>query len=178
MSVAANARVFTRPYTGYEDPGLPVGAYIGQAVITGDASAGVSQLNFLFQFGQDALNSQIYSLEHFSAESNASANEELLFQPINMDRLTPQAVLPPTRWSVPLIADGVGSAVARLEALNGLPLWLGSPNTALLECGIRFQVINTAMRVHTYMIQGYIWGPRSVIAPGGPRRPLAGFLGR
>ncbi len=177
MSVASNFRIETRPYSGYADPSLPVGAWITQGVLAGNATGGAVQMNFLFQFGNNPLNSQLYSLEQFTAETNASVTEVADFETINMDRLTPNLVLPVTRQQFPVIADGIGSAIAQLGDMAGLPFWLGGPNTALLECSIRFQFTNTNLRVYTVSAQGYIWGPRSVTAPGGPQRPPNGFFG-
>lgn len=177
MSVATNFRTEVRPYSGYDAPALPVGAWIAQGVITGDASGGASQMNFLFQFGNNPLNSQLYSLEQFTAESNSANTEQGDFETINMDRLTSQLVLPVTRQAFTITADAIGSAVASLGDMAGLPFWLGGPNVANLECGLRFQFQNTNTRVHTVSCQGYIWGPRSMLAEGGPQRPLNGFFG-
>lgn len=177
MTVAGSFRTEVRPYSGYIQPALPVGAWIAFGVLTGNGSGGFVQLNFLFQFGNNPLNSQLYSLEQFTAETNAAATEPGDFELINMDRLTQQTDLEVTRQSFAAISDGVGSAIVPMREMAGLPFWMGGPNTALLECGLRFQFANTNLRVYTVSCQGYIWGPRSVLAPGGPQRPPNGFFG-
>ncbi len=177
MTLILNLRTETRPYSGYEDPSLPVGAWIGAGSLVGDASAGFLVMNFLFQFGQQPLNSQMYNVERVAAEVSVGTTQQGHIETRNMDELAPNRPVGVQRWSFALVDDGADNAIIDLASQAGLPMWLGRATAPLLECGVRVQFTNTNLLTYTVALQGYFWGPRSILAPGGPQRPPNGFLG-
>lgn len=177
MPVISNFRTEMRPYSGYRDPSLPVGAWIANGALIGDLSGGFIQMNFLFQFGQQPLNSQLYNIERFSADISASLSLLGEIQTRQMDNLAPGRPVGVQRWIFDITGDNVNNASCKLDSFSGLPIWLGSCQEAFLECGVRFQFQNLDGLTHTVTVQGYVWDPRSVLAPGGPQRPPNGFLG-
>lgn len=177
MTVAGNFRTEMRPYSGYDEPQLPIGAWIGAGDIVGDATGGFVQMNFLFQFGQQPLNPNLFNVERFTAEVSANTTQRANIEDRNMDNLAPGRPVGVERWSFELTGDGVSNAIVSVASQSGLPMWLGQCVEALLECGVRFQFVNTTLLTFTVRCQGYVWGPRSILAPGGPQRPPFGFLG-
>lgn len=176
MTIAQNFRTEVRPYSGYNDPSLPIGAWIGQGVLIGNATGGFLQMNLLFQFGQQELVSELYNVEQFTADVSANTTQVAEIQTRNMDRLAGDRLVGVQRWQFPVIGDGVNNAMSQLESQAGLPIFLGRPTTRLLECGVRVQFANTDLLTFSCTLQGYIWGPRSVLAEGGPRRPVNGLF--
>ena len=176
MSVQASFRVDVRPYSGYAEPSFPIGAWIAQGGLAGDASGGNLTFDFLFQRDDDALVTELYSLEQISIDSTASANHSGNMQTIRMDQLAPNRPASPSIWGFFLVARVTGAALD-LEESNILPLWLGAPNLDEGGKGLRFTFANVDLRLFAITIQGYMWGPRSVLASGGPRRPVGGLFG-
>lgn len=180
MPVIVNFRTEVRPYSGYAERQFPIGAWIASGTLTGDASGGFVQANFLFQFGQQALVTEMYNLEQFSVDMGVAAAPSIQaeLQTRNMDILAPGRTIGVQRWQFALLSDGAGNSINQLADQAGLPIWLGAPHTPLLECGIRWQFVNALDQVFTITCQGYIWGSRSVLAPGGPQRPPFGIFGK
>ena len=179
MTVSGQFRVDTRPYSGYTETGLPIGSYIAQAGIAGDASGGSVIINFLFQPSEEQRVSESYNLEQLAIDISDGSSISLLIATQNMDNLAPERNASPQKWAL----DGAphqSDAAMPLASLAGLPLWLGSPARVApsSEAGLRLTFLNVDLRLYAVTIQGYIWGPRSVLAPGGPQRPIGGFLGR
>lgn len=177
MTIRTNFRTEMRPFTGYDDPALPVGAWVAQGSITGDVSGGFVQMTFLFQFGQQEHNSQLYSVERAYIEvGEAAVTDHVGFiQTRNMDRMAPGRALF-QRWAIRTLTDGSNNSVSAFASQAGFPMWLGQPFAALLECGVEVQFENINLAGFACVLQGYVWGPRSIIAPGGPQRPPNGFL--
>ena len=177
MTLIANFRTETRPYSGYEDPALPMGSWIASGALVGNGSGGFLVMNFLFQFGQQPHNSQLYNVERVAAEVSVGTTQQGHIETRQMDNLAPGRPVGVQRWSFALTDDGADNAIIDLASQAGLPMWLGQCQEALLECGVRVQFTNTNLLTYTVALQGYFWGPRSILAAGGPQRPPNGFLG-
>ena len=177
MSFGVSFRVDVRPYTGYDDPSLPIAAWISQGGVAGDASGGVLTMTFLFQRDDDARVTELFNLEQISIDTDANADDEFLLRTVNMDNLAQNRPASPQMWS--LIVEGIPSVnmAALRDRSPALPLWIGAPNQDEGDVGLRIQVTNTDLRLYAVTLQGYMWGPRSVLAPGGPRRPVGGLFG-
>lgn len=177
MTVSVDARVETRPFSGFNDPALPTGSYIAQVGVAGDASGGIVLIDFEFMNEGNPLNNQMYNLEQISIDTSTAASEVFEMETLNMDRLAPTRGASPKKWRW-VTSAGIAASMLPVQQLSGLPLWLGAPNqeapsgSALL----RFNCTNTDLRLYAITIEGYIWGPRSVLAPGGPQRPARGFM--
>jgi len=176
VTVTGEFRIDIRPYSAYDDPSFPVAAWIAQAGIAGDASGGLLIIDFLFQ-GPGAQISELFNLEQLAIDTNANTVEDIMIETIGMDTLAPNRLASPQKWSV--TTDnvlGTDSAVRLNAAAQGLPLWLGAPSRQEGNGVIRFTFLNANLRLYAITIQGMMWGPRSVLAPGGPRRPLSGLF--
>jgi len=179
MTVTGTFRVDIRPYSGFSDPSLPIASYIGQGGLVGDASAGDLFFNFIFQDGDEPRISEMFNLEQYSIDTNSTADIEGALQTLRMDQLAPNRPASPQIWRFVVI--NIGGLLSPISAIQMrdpmLPLWLGAPNGDEGDKGIRIQMPNNDLEFYAVTLQGYIWGPRSVLADGGPRRPANGFFG-
>ena len=178
MSVFGTFRVDTRPYTGYAEPGLPIGAWITQSGLAGDASGGIARMTFLFELEGGVRISELYNIEQISIDTSTAVGRDCILATLNMDALSPGRQASPQQWHMQTeLNSGVGSA-APLVDQAGLPLWLGAPavDTPAGDKGFTLTLPNIDGVLYAATVQGYFWGPRSVIAPGGPRRPVGGFF--
>jgi len=179
VAVSGTFRVDVRPYSGYDNPSLPIAAWIAQAGIVGDASGGDLFINFEFRGADDNQVSELFNLEQMAIDtSSGAAAEDLLMDTRNMDSLAQNRPVSDQRWAISLanIISGEGVALPMTRS-NILPIWLGAPNGVEGESGLRFQFDNVDLQLYQIVIQGYIWGPRSVLAQGGPQRPVGGLFG-
>ena len=178
MVVTATFRVDVRPYSGYDDPSFPIAAWIAQGGVAGDPSGGAVFMDFLFQRSDDNQVSELFSLEQFSADTTGNLDDAGVVETLNMDSLAPNRPASTQKWQ--FRTEGLGATLAvsvtSLRSL-GLPLWLGTPNRTEGNGGLRVLFTNVDLRLYAITLQGYMWGPRSVLAPGGPRRPVSGLLG-
>jgi len=178
VSIFADFRAETRPYSGYADPSLPIGSYIGSAVVQGDATGGSVFFTMLVQIAETTRVTELYNLEQLAIEVSSAVSVSAFVRTINMDTLAPNNRFAQIqRWFLPITTDGVGIAAMNLADAGGLPLWLGAPSSIGGDAGLRFQFVNVDGDNFLVTAQGYIWGPRSVIAPGGPQRPPFGYFG-
>ena len=176
MVVAIDFRVDVRPYSGYTDPSLPIAAWIAQGGVAGDASGGSVFMDFIFQDADNPQVTELYSLDQISFDTTGTAAREVALSTVNMDTLAPNRRASPQFWRfrTETIAT-VG--ISALDFENPmLPLWLGSPNKDEGKGAIRLNVVNVDLLLYAATLQGYVWGPRSVLAPGGPRRPIGGLF--
>jgi len=179
VTVTGTFNYDVRPYSGYEDPGLPIASYIAQGGLAGDASGGTIIFNFPFMLEQEEKITELFNLEQLTADHDDVATADVVMRTVNMDTLSRNRSATSQQWSFTTVnvSAALGGSVMALTRRQ-LPLWLGSPNldaragTALL----RFTFVNVDLRLCFISIQGYIWGSRSILAPGGPRRPVGGGL--
>lgn len=177
MTVSVTFRVDIRPYSGYSDPGLPIAAWIAQGGIAGDASGGNVILNFFFQLDDDPLISELFNLEQIAADTDGATSQEFIITFRNMDNLAFNRQLSDRIWRFQTTASLAGFSALTLDRADVLPLWIGAPNRDEGDSGIRIQAANVLNRLYQITLQGYLWGPRSVLAEGGPRRPPGGLFG-
>jgi len=168
--------VNTRPYSGYTDPALPIASYIAQGTDLGTVTGGSLFLEFPFQLAAGPDVSNLYNLEQFAIHVDQNLNIGANLETFAMDHLAGPLVALIQRWSLLVNFGGGGLGNANdFGTMAGLPVWLGRPQTGL-DAGLRFELINTLNVTYTATIQGYIWGPRSVLAQGGPQRPQSGYF--
>jgi len=181
MAVSANFRVDTRPFSGYADPALPIASWIAQGGVAGDASGGAVIMNFLFQQSADKRITEMYNVEQASLDTSDNLLRRVGLETLNMDALSPDRPASPQKWFLDVNSvTGISGTALNVRDLAGLPIWLGAPflPAGSSAAGLRFQFSNIDLILYAITVQGYIWGPRSVLAPGGPQRPPNGFLGR
>jgi len=180
VTVTGDFRVEIRPYTAYGDPSLPIALYIAEGGLVGDVSAGDVFMDFIFKFADEAHSGQLYNLEQLASDSDHTVSQEALMSTINMDRLAPTRDASAQRWRLQLVdVNGLLNPVNALGSVSGglLPLWLGAPSPTEGKSALRMQFPNEDGVAYFAQIQGYIWGPRSVLAPGGPQRPVSALFG-
>lgn len=176
MTVSDTFRIEYRPFSGFNDPRLPIAAYIAQGGSVGDVSGGSVLMAFQFS-GTGPRVSEMYNLEQLAVDTSADAADQLLMTTQGMDQLAPTREASPQKWHFATVGDSVAeSAVQLLFAGSALPVWLGAPNSEGEGSSLRFEFANTNLRLYAVTIQGYVWGPRSVLADGGPQRPLGGMF--
>lgn len=178
MSITTESRVEMRPWNGFEDPGLPEGAWVASDIVSGDGSGGFMRVNFNFFLANDPLSSRMFSLEQWSAGFGTSLLGDALglIQITGFDRLTTARLMQDRFYAFDLIDTLLVATAARPEQFPR-SIWLGPPGEAGTGAAVSFQTANlntVGMRVTA---QGYVWGPRSRLAAGGPRRPPGPVFG-
>jgi len=179
VTVIDDFRVDIRPYSGYANPAFPIASYIAQGGSVGDATAGSVFQNLLFRVGEEPFavqSAQMYNIEQLSIDAATTASPNCLMTTTNMDQLAPTRIASPQKWNLHTVSDQVGESSLELQALSGLPIWLGRENSGGLDAGVRFEWDNIDLRLYAVTMQGYCWGPRSVLAEGGPQRPPFGLF--
>lgn len=181
MTVLAQFRVDTRPYSGYDDPAFPIASWISQGLVIGDASAGSANIDLLFVFAEGlAAITEMYNLEQLHVDTQVPTTEQILMRTQSMDNLAPNRPAAEQSWLIPLTSTGANDTVMSLVQASGLPLWLGSPTIVggggNLDSGLRFEFQNVNLVVYEVSAQGYMWSTRSILAPGGPQRPPFGLF--
>ncbi len=178
MSVAVRFRVDVRPYSAYDDPSLPIASWISQGGVAGDASGGIIVMDIPFQRDEGAQISELFNLEQLSFDTSSATNREGILSTVGMDSLAPNRPASPQKWQF-FVESAVSLAISALDTDSLLlPLWLGSPNRNEGDGGLRIEIVNIDLLLYAFTLQGYMWGPRSVLAQGGPRRPVGGLFGK
>lgn len=176
MTVQGDFRVEVKPYSGYDNPSLPIASWIASGTLTGDATGGAVQFTFLFQVAESDNVSERYDLEQLAIDVEIGTNVVVMMEAQGMEQLAfPSRNVEEQRWAMQVLTDGSGRAAVPLADLAGLPIWLGMPIFGV-DAGVRLRFLNIDTIVYNATLHGYIWGPRSVLAPGGPQRPPNGYF--
>jgi len=178
VALSGNFRVDVRPYSGFTNPSLPVAAWIAQGSIVGDASGGNVTMNFFVLIDGDPQTSLLYNLEQIAFDASSETVLDVILSTRNMDTLAPNRPVFDRRWQFQTVAaSNLSFTALPLDKASMLPLWLGAPNRDEGDAGLRVQYKNTDLQQFLITMQGYMWGPRSVLNEGGPRRPQGGLFG-
>jgi len=172
MTATADFPVTQRPWRGYTDPGLPVGMWIAQGTILGDASGGNQIINFVFKGEGEPLGARFYNVEqveaHMTRNIGATVNAAMVLT--NFDIVGPTGLVNRI-VRVPLDTDGVTDSALTITSLH-LPIFLGRPQLVDLPTELTLRAFNTLNETLFFTAQGYIWEPRSLLVEGGLRRPV------
>lgn len=176
MTVNATELVRFRQFRGYEDPSLPLLYWAATVSVVGDGSGGQRQLSMIFNPSTAPRPPLFYSLEQltiFDSDNNAKAG---VLEAINLDDVGGITMIM-TRV-MPLVAGLTqsGPTVVDLEAIQGY--YIGGAVDAGTETRLGFRSTNVTGTVLVANAQGYAWGPRSILAPGGLQRPVQGLYSR
>lgn len=176
MSVVATFPVLQRPWKGYEDRGLPVGMWIAQGSILGDASAGFASVFFIFKAEGEALGARFYNIEQLEVHTTRftpSLAGGLVIS--NFDIISSTGLID---RSIHLEMEGDGDTDTNmLSQATRMPIFLGRPQLVDLEAQVQISTTNTLNETLFATAQGYIWEPRSLLEDGGLRRPLDSLYG-
>jgi len=177
MTVSVLTHVQQRPWRGYEDPGLPVGMYISQNAVTGDASGGDMVVIFVFRGEGSAASGRFYNIEQVDAHHSVASTRPFALKATNWD-LTGPAGLVNREWTAELTDNSNGVSAMNTIRQFPLPIFLGiTAPVASLAAQLEFSVNNVDVTSLVVTVQGYIWEPRSVLTEGGLRRPVDSLYG-
>lgn len=164
-----------RPWGGYDDPALPEGIWVVLAIVTGNGSGGIMQVNIVFQqFEAARLGSEMFSIEQLSCQTSVNVTEQCQVETFNMGPLPSNP-----KWLL-FIEDGgagVNSSSSRANAIAYNGLFLDGPILPAQTAALSLTVANADPKVMLVSAEGYIWGARSRSLPGGPRQPPNGLYG-
>ena len=176
MAVTAPVRVELLPWRGFDDPAFPSNAWIAQRSTDGDASGGNIANRIIFQLATDALSARLYNIEqlHISQVTNAVIQAQI--EIVNMGHLAVDRALTDYRYALALNAGASAGGISP-SSLNH-PLFLGAPNMAGAQSHVGIEIPNAgAGETLIVTAWGYVWEPRSILAPGGLQRPLGSPFG-
>jgi len=176
LSVATVTSVRYRFFPGFPDDSLPIGYWAVSGLTLGDASGGTREVQLEFNPATAPRGAVFFSLEQVTVHDGNNAAKQGEFRTVNMDPIPGlSAVAITNRWAGDLEA---GAASAMLNPATQTVLrgwWLGRQAVAAVATQFRFLTTNSDLNILTVTAQGYLWGPRSQNAPGGPSRPLQGL---
>ncbi len=174
MTTLLQVLIRPRPFSGSLDPRYPLGLWLASVSITGDATGGDKQASVMFASAFQEHNRNFYSLEQIGMQDGSPVDQRASMSTDNMDSdgsapLTHQITLDM------LTNEGGNSAItpAASEAIRGL--FLGRQRLAGQVAQLNFRLDNVNTVILDVSVQGYYWGPRSILAPGGLQRPPLGL---
>ncbi len=177
MTVAVTNAISIRPWRGYDDPGLPVGMYIAQNAVTGDASGGNMTVIFIFKPEGEPVSGRFFSIEQFDAHHSSAGLFTGFAVANNFETLGPVGLVN-RQWRYVVSDNRNGVGALNSDIYMPLPLFLGSAApVASLSAQFEVGVDNIDLSSYVVTIQGYIWEARSIQAPGGLRRPVDSLYG-
>ena len=178
MTIAVSTTIRRRPWRGYDDPGLPVGMYVGQHTVAGDASGGDMIIFFDFKGEGEPVSGFFFNVEQINVFASVTTVTIAHAVATNWETIG-DAGLVNRQWKL-----GMQNNLNDVSALDSdtyfpLPLFLGSvAPIASLAATLEFGTDNLGVaESFTATIQGYIWEPRSIQAEGGLRRPVDSLYG-
>lgn len=177
MTISVLNGISIRPWRGYDDPGLPVGMWFAQNAVVGDASAGDMIVIFIFKGEAEPISGRFFNVEQFNAVHSSSTSKLGHIIANNWETIGPFGLID-RQWRF-----GMASNANDVSALDErihfpLPLFLGSAAPiADLPAQIEVGIDNVDLTSLVVTMQGYIWEPRSIQAPGGLRRPVDSLYG-
>ena len=177
MTIVGTIQVESRRFSGWTDPRYPIGFWQAALVLTGDASGGTLSIELIFQTanGPERLNSQMYSVERFSATTTDDATKEARIAALNMGG--PANVGFSNAYNIRLqnhSIAGAGSSVNGDELVL-CPWFLGSQRLPGIVANLSLALPNINSEINKFEAEGYRWSARSVLVDGGPQRPPTGL---
>lgn len=178
MTVTTFITIQPRPWRGSDDPGLPAASFLAQGFAIGDASGGVNQVVFRFNLLTSAASARFYNLEQIETHHTVSTSTSVAMFTLNFDQVG-NTTLQARHWGWGIESNGNSRATINYTRFPPLPLFLGqATRLGSQQTSLTIQVPNTDTITFVATIQGYVWDPRSVQAPGGLRRPVETIFGQ
>lgn len=175
MTVSIDTQHFRRPFAGYTAPSLPEAIWVASSSVVGDGSGGVREVRIVLQAAGQARSGNMFSLEQLTLRETNLSGTNYLVETVNMDtigKLVGQAGYMQTLGLTNLV-DGSANVA---QGKTALPLFLGAPFATGIAV-VAFRSDNISGQTLSAFAQGYIWGPRSLLAEGGPQRPANSIFG-
>jgi len=177
VTVSVSNAISNRMWRGYDDPGLPVGMYIAQNSVVGNASGGDMIVFFDFKGEGQPVSGRFFNLEQMNVFHSSATTQTGHLVINNFETLGPVGLVN-RQWLLRLSSNANGVAAQDNLRYLPLPLFMGSAApVADLAATLEVGVDNIDLSSLTVTIQGYIWEPRSVQAEGGLRRPVDSLYG-
>jgi len=174
MSIITVFDAQRRQERGWDNPGYPIAIWKAGSVISHDASAGsaTAQVNVATAGVPEGL---AYSIEAFEYETSATANVDLILEPVNFDT----SALSIGRGYQMVDMSGSGQLLALVkDSRFNRPWFLGVVVDRSIAAAISIITKNVSGKTSVFSIAGYVWGPRAVVqSQGGYRRPPDGMFG-
>lgn len=175
MSTASSILITPLGFAGFDNPALPIGIYVAQGGTGGDATGGIMAIRVVYHPAGPQQHSLMYNIEQLSGHMGGNTGGGLQLVTENLGMITPSRPLTGTSWGVQFQARGSLATIAN-DTIK-LPLWLGAPNLLGGRSSVDFGIVNIDADSINIVVYGYIWGPRSTLAPGGPQRPPGAMFG-
>jgi len=179
MTVISTGPIVPRMWRGYDDPGLPVGAYLGHLLVVGDVTGDTANIEFNFKRSGDPASGRFYNIEQINLFTTANTFIQGSMAVRFFDRTGPFQISV-REYRFDLENNGVGGAA--LDYHGGfpeMPLFLGQSSRLSADLSrVAFSITNVNTVVFQAVIQGYIWEARSILSEGGLRRPIDSVYGR
>jgi len=170
VSIYGTATLSYRPWRGFDEPQLPTQWWVIYGTVLGDSSGGSRIIDAYFGYAAQALNSRSYSLETWNAIDTENVARGVQVNFISFDGVGGFAHSPNLDFPM-VVSDGI----ARTDRKINIPVWIGQPATTVANAQLRVTVPNTNGATFSYVAGGYVWSPRSMMAPGGFQRPMQGI---
>ncbi len=168
----------TRRWSGWAtNEGFPIGTWVAQAQVTGDATGGIMVAIINFNVATTPINRNLYSLEQCSTRNSNIVAGERTLRSVNMDEEQ-------TIGAIALVWTFTGPAASGSSPFVGGPpsettvlkrIFLGAQRFDGIAPTLRLEAPNSNGNGLTLAAQGYFWSPRSLLVEGGPQRPPSGM---
>ncbi len=179
MSVVRENVATRRPWGAFDDTALPVGVWLGGGAVLGDVSGGTMAVQVRFALEGQRTTQELFSLEELAIDFDTTA----IVVNLATETMDPDwaAGIGPTgssrSWTLPLTTKTEGGSALDGDRVRGLRgLWIGRQADPNVNAGLLFRTTNADGQTLHVLCQGYVWGPRSVSVPSGPRRPMPGMF--
>lgn len=170
MAVTASFTVHKRLWGGYDERQFPTALWVAAGRIEGDGTGGLATFIAVFNPASAVKVNEWYSLEQITMFDGESGNREISIIASNFD----SDVLGVKAWRIQLQTAGASSAIP-IE-LSAIGVFLGNQRSANTQLDVQLAKANVAFN-WDLVLEGYVWGPRSLSAPGGFQRPTTGLYG-
>lgn len=179
MAIIGQAGIRQRIWRGYDDPGLPVGMYVGWAQVTGDVSGGDSTV--LLNYEPSELKpaqrpGRFYNIEQLEIFQSTLATDVGQLLLINWS-VEIDAAFTNRQYTAQLTLNQGGDSALRIQDKLTRPIFLGQAAQRGTTASVRYVSDNVDGTVIVLWCEGYIWEPRSVQSEGGLRRPADSLYG-
>lgn len=179
MAIVAEAGIKQRIWRGYDDPGLPVGMWVGWVGVTGDVSGGTMTALMEFEPSELLPNrrpGRFYNIEALECTftSEAANPAELLL--INWS-VAVDGAQTNRSWTLPMLSNEGGNSALGISNQLHKPIFLGQPAIRGVTASVRAILDNDNGTTLVLWAEGYIWEGRSTQSEGGLRRPVDSLYG-
>jgi len=172
MTVITTSPIVPRMWRGYDDPGLPVGTYLGHALVVGDVTGGSAFLEFNYKQINEPASGRFFNIEQVNLFATLGISIQGGMAVRFFDRTGPFQVSV-RQFTFELVPDdGINTTLNYHGSFPPMPLFLGQSTRLQNELSrVAFTINNINTVVFQAVIQGFIWEARSILSEGGLRRP-------